>query len=310
MTAIRGIWPPVLIEDNARGTVDLGAVTATVEHYAALGVHGLYTADTASEFYTMDFPEWDALATHFRAATKARGLAAGVGCTWTNEEGVLRRVARARELGFDNIHLSQPYWIKLNDPAQRAYWHSVETVAAGLPIIVYAGSQNQFALDGPLLRRLRDICPSIAGTKSPGFDVPTMNGLLVQHPDLSHFVGEQGLAGWVAAGAAGCFSSTVAFCPRLTLDWFAHMEAGHWAEAFAIQRRINAFYDDGVMPIRRAGYIADKAMSVLGRLPGTTLRQRPPYQAPTPELLAGLEAAARRHLPEYVDELTARGLAA
>jgi hypothetical protein len=50
-------------------------------------------------------------------------------------------------------------------------------------------------------------------------------------------------------------------------------------------------------------------MAALGRLPGATLAQRPPYQPPPADLLAGLESAARRHLPDYLDDLAGRGLA-
>lgn len=56
--------------------------------------------------------------THFRGVARECGLPAGVGCTWTNQAGALRRIARARELGFDHIHLTPPYWIKLNEPAR------------------------------------------------------------------------------------------------------------------------------------------------------------------------------------------------
>lgn len=133
-----GFWPPILIETRPDGRLDLDVVTASTEHFIKAGVHGLYTADTASEFYTMEFDEWNELVTHFRSITRASRIPVGVGCTWTNQAGVLKRIARARELSFDNIHLSQPYWIRLNEPSQRIYWQSVAEVAGDLPIFVYA----------------------------------------------------------------------------------------------------------------------------------------------------------------------------
>jgi len=304
---LHGIWPPLLLETRADGRIDLDAITAGARHFAAAGVHGLYTADTATEFYTMEFEEWDELVTHFRAVARDLGVTAGVGCTWTNQAGVLRRVVRARELGFANIHLSQPYWIKLNEPAQRTYWHAVGEVAGGLDVIVYTGSQGQFPLDGPLLRRLHELCPAIAGTKSSGFDSVTTNSLFIQCPEMAHFVHETVLAPWLAQGAAGSFSSLVALCPVLALQWYGLMMREEWAPAFEIQRRVNRFYEDGLIPIRRAGYIADKAVFELGGVPGATRRQRAPT-APIPEeLYRGLEAAAHRHLPEFTAAAKARG---
>ena len=304
---IHGFWPPLLLETRPDGRIDLEAITAGTRHFAAAGVHGVYTADTASEFYTLEYGEWDELATHFRGVARASGLPAGVGCTWTNQAGVLRRIARARALGYDNIHLSQPYWIKLNDGAQRTYWQAVGEVAGNLPIVVYSGSQGQFPLDGALLQRLRELCPAIAGTKAAGFDSVVTNSLLLQCPDLSHFVHETVLCSWVPLGAAGCFSNLVALCPPLALRWFALMAAGEWTAAFEIQLRVNRFYEDGLIPIRRAGYVADKAVFELGRVPGATRSQRPPYLAVPDDLFRGLEAAARRHLPEFSAALESRG---
>jgi dihydrodipicolinate synthase/N-acetylneuraminate lyase len=296
---IHGLWPPLLLECDAAGRIDLAAIEAGTRHFAAAGVHGVYTADTASEFYTLEFEEWNELATHFRAVAHACKLPAGIGCTWTNQAGALRRIARARELGYDHIHLSQPYWFKLNDAAQRTFWRAVAEVAGDLPIVVYTGSQGQLPLDGALLRHLRDHCPAIAGTKSAGFDSVATVSLLLACPDLSHLVHETVLCAWVAQGAAGSFSNLVALCPALALRWFGLMAAGQWAEAFAIQVRVNCFYEEGLLPIRRAGYVADKAMFALGRVPGATRTLRPPYPAVPDDLFRGLEAAARRHLPEF-----------
>jgi hypothetical protein len=86
------------------------------------------------------------------------------------------------------------------------------------------------------------------------------------------------------------------------------MDEQRWTEAFAIQRRVNLFYEEGIIPIRRAGYVADKAVFELGRVPGATRRQRPPTAAVPDTLLVRLEAAARTHLPEYAENLRTRGV--
>lgn len=296
--SLRGVWPPLLLAFRGDGRIDLDVITAGTRHFARLGVHGVYTADTASEFYTLEFEEWNELATHFAAVAREHRLPMGVGCTWTNQAGILRRIARARELGYDNIHLSPPYWLPLNAAAERIFWRAVGEAAGDLAIVVYTGSKGQFPLDGPLLRRLREHCPAIAGTKSSGYDVVATNSLLVHCPDVSHFVGEQSLAFWMAMGAAGCFSNLIAFRPALMLRWFAAMEQGDWAEAFTIQRRVGRFYEEGVVPIRRSGYVIDKTLYVLGDVPGATTELRAPYASVPEDLLAGLRAAAQRHLTE------------
>jgi len=302
-----GIWPPILLEVLPGGRVDLEAISAAVRYYAAVAVHGVYTADTASEFYTLEYDEWNELVTHFREVARLCGLPAGVGCTWTNLAGALRRVARARELGFDNIHLSQPYWIRLNPAAQEEFWQAVAGVAGDLPIIVYAGSQGQVPLDGPMLLRLRRVCPAIIGTKTAGFDAVATNSLLVHGPELRHFVHEQVLCAWMGQGAAGAFSNLAMLCPPLAVSWYGAIRRHDWERAWDVQRRVNRFYEEGAVPARQLGFSIDKAMAAAGRVPGATRRQRPPYQSMPDHLFAALEAAAVRHLPEYVQALRDRG---
>ena len=98
--------------------------------------------------------------------------------------------------------------------------------------------------------------------------------------------------------ARGAFSNLVCMAPKLSLCWFAMMERGEWGPALEIQARISRFYEEGAVPLRKAGYVIDKSMAVLGGVPGATRSLRPPYVAPPDELYRVLEAAARRHVPE------------
>lgn len=298
LNPLRGIWPAVVIQTHAGGGIEHDAVESATRFYAQAGVHGVYTADTASEFYTMEYDEWDELATHFREVTLALNVPAGIGCTWTNQKGALRRVARALKLGFQNIHLSEPYWIRLNEDAQRTFWTAVSERAGSLPIIIYAGSQGQLPLDGHVVQRIRGYCPGIAGTKTTGFDALATNSLIALSPDLSHFVHETVLSPWVALGAAGCPSSLAALSPSFMIRWFDSLETGDWQTCFEIQRRVNLFYEEAAIPIRKKGYVIDKALAELGGCSGITRHLRPPYPSLPDELFSILERSARKHLPE------------
>ena len=296
---LRGIWPAILIETNTGGRIDLSAVESATRFFASVGVHGVYTADTASEFYSMEYEEWDELATHFRQLTRDLNIPAGIGCTWTNQTGALKRIDRAVELGFHNIHLSQPYWIGLNEAAQRTFWEVVaDHVGSTLAIIIYSGSQRQFPLDGHVVNSLRGYCPAVAGTKTTGFDALATNSLLALSPELSHFVHETVLAPWATLGVAGCPSSLAGLSASFMVRWFQFIESGDWKNSFEIQRRVNLFYEEAVVPIRSQGYIIDKALAELGGCPGITRQLRPPYPSLPDELFSLLECAARKHLPE------------
>jgi dihydrodipicolinate synthase/N-acetylneuraminate lyase len=159
-------------------------------------------------------------------------------------------------------------------------------------VIVYAGSQGQFPLDGATLERLRGWCPAIVGTKTTGFDAVATTSLLVRHADLAHFVHEQVLTGWVGVGAAGAFSNLALLDPAFTVGWYRLMTAGRWTDAFGVQRRVLAFYEQGVVPVRQAGFTVDKALAELGGHPGMGRALRAPYGAVPDTLMAGMRRAA------------------
>ncbi len=138
----------------------------------------------------MEYEEWSDLATAFRSLCAESGIPAGIGCTWTNQAGALRRVGRAVELGYHNIHLSQPYWLRMNDAARKEFWSAVsEHAGSAIRIVVYSGSHTQLPLGGNVMMRLRGYCPAIAGTKYKGFDSLPVNRLLSQSTGLLHLVG-------------------------------------------------------------------------------------------------------------------------
>lgn len=297
---LHGIWPAVLLPFDDDGRLALERIELALDQFQAGGVAGVYSGDTASEFYALEFDEWNRLATELRGRARDRGLPVGIGCTWTNQAGALQRVHRARELGFDNVHLSQPYWLALNEPARREFWTAVEAEARGMPVIVYAGSQGQFSLNGAVVRQLIAWCPSIAGTKQTGFDVPATQSLVLGLPQLAHFVHEQVLVMWLALGAAGCMSNLAGLSSAKTVDWYRDIRAGRWDEALKTQARVSRFYEDGAVPIRAGGYMVDKALAELGGRSGITRRMLPPYQAVPDALYDGLRNAANQHLADWL----------
>lgn len=297
---LHGIWPAVLLPIDDDGRLRLDRIELALDEFQAGGVTGVYSGDTASEFYALEYDEWDRLATELRARAHDRGMPVGIGCTWTNQQGAVRRVRRARELQFDNVHLSQPYWLALNESARREFWTAVEAEARGMPVIVYAGSQGQFSLNASVMRQLTAWCPSIAGTKQTGFDVPATQSLVLGLPQLAHFVHEQVLVMWLALGAAGCMSNLAGLSSAKTVAWYGDIRAGRWQEALETQARVSRFYEEGAVPIRAGGYMVDKALAELGGRSGITRRMLPPYQAVPDDLFDGLRRAAQQHLPDWL----------
>jgi 4-hydroxy-tetrahydrodipicolinate synthase len=294
----RGIWPPLLMNWDDRWQLDLPAFDANLARLIELAPHGLYTLDTASEFHTMEFEEWEFVARRFVAACRRRRprLPLGLGCTWTHQAGALRRVATARDLGVEVIHLSAPYWVPLDEDGLLTFLEAVQREAGHLGVVLYAPPWGKLRLTAATYARAVEVAPCVIGSKTLGTDREL---LAAPSPAAghSHFVHESNLVAGCAAGATGNYSSLAGISMPFMLDWWRSIERAE-PRAEAIRRRVDAFYVEAVEPLRERGILAgavDKAMAQIGGMVGSR-RLRPPYPSCPDDLFENMRAAATRLL--------------
>lgn len=298
---IRGIWMPLLIPWDREWRLDEASYDANLERLIAAGPAGLYTLDTASEFYTMEFDEWQAIARRFVKRCRAANVKfpIGLGCTWTHQEGALRRVREARDLGVEVIHLSPPYWLPLPREGLIRFYSEINACAGHLGVIIYAPNWGKIGLTAEFYRELVAAAPCIVGTKTDGGTAGLLQDRIAGERH-SHFVGEQTLVASARVGATGCYSSVAGISLHYMKEWWAMMEEGRWSEAEARNERVQKFYAEAVQPLRDRGIIAgaiDKAMAEVGGAAGRR-QLRPPYLSVPDDLYAVMVGAARHHLPE------------
>lgn len=298
---IRGIWLPLLLPWDSRWRLDERNCDANLDRLVAAAPGGLYTLDTSSEFYTLEFDEWQAIASRFVKRCRAANVTfpIGLGCTWTNQEGALRRVREARDLGVEVIHLSPPYWLPLPPEGIVDFYSAVNANAGHLGVIIYAPNWGKIGLTPAFYRRLVAEAPCIIGTKTDGGTVELYRDV-IEGERHSHFAHEQKLVTAARAGASGCYSALAGVSVEYAKEWWAMMDAGRWDEAEARHERVQRFYDEAVQPLRDRGIIAgaiDKAMAQVGGFTGSR-QLRPPYLSVPDDLYAAMKEAAHRHLPE------------
>jgi dihydrodipicolinate synthase/N-acetylneuraminate lyase len=301
---IRGIWLPLLSPWDAQWRLDERTGDANLERLIASGPDGLYTLDTSSEFYTMEFDEWRGIAHRFVQRCRAANVRfpIGLGCTWTNQEGALRRVREARDLGVEVIHLSPPYWLPLPPEGLIRFYAAVQACAGHLGVIIYAPNWGKIGLTAALYRALVDAAPCIVGTKSDRAE--GLLDLRIAGRRHSHFVHEQRMNATIPDGASGCYSALAGASVRYMRNWIARLEDGRQREAEARDAHVQAFYAEAVQPLRDRGIIAgaiDKALAQIGGFAGSR-QLRPPYVSVPDDLYDRMVTAAHRHLPEVFAE--------
>lgn len=293
---VRGIWPPLLLHWDAQWKLDEHAFEANLQRLIGLQPHGLYTLDTASEFYTLEFADWRSLAHRFVDGCRRYGakMPIGLGCTWTHQEGALARIGEARDLGVQVIHLAPPYWLPLNDDGLVRFFAEVNRHAGHLGVVIYCPPWGKMTLTAALYRRLIAEAPCIIGTKTLGNDPE----LLQATEGHSHFVAEQSLLKAGRLGASGCYSALAGVSMKFMKDWWDEIERGDWVAVEARDKRVQQYYREGVQPIRDAGILAgaiDKSKAQIGGEVGSRLL-RPPYPSVPDDLFAQLRRAAEKYI--------------
>ena len=295
---IRGIWPPWLLAWDDNWQLDEKSSMANLERVIDARPHGLYTLDTATEFYTMEFDEWLDIARRFVKTCEAMKapFPIGLGCTWTGMQGALKRVEAARDLGVSLVHLAPPYWLPLNEDGLVRFYAGVNAVAGHLRVIVYAPPHGKVTLTGELYARLAKEAPCIAGSKTIGSDWSLM--MSPQGAPHCHYAHEQRLVAAAKAGASGNCSSLAGVSVRFMTEWWDMIERGDFEAAERRQQNVEAFYQAAVQPIRDAGIMAgaiDKALAQVGGAIGSR-KLRPPYPSVPDDMYRKLENEAKKLL--------------
>jgi N-acetylneuraminate lyase len=119
----------------------------------------------------------------------------------------------------------------------RAYYEAI-AAAADVPVLVYYFPE--FSRSVSSLEQIFDLCsiPGVVGLKFTDFDLYRVS--LIQRAGHVIFNGrDEVLAAGLLMGAHGGIGSFYNLVPELFVDLFGHAQAGRWAQARAVQDRIN-----------------------------------------------------------------------
>lgn len=142
-----------------------------------------------------------------------------------------------------------------------------------------------------------------SGAKLPGGDEAWFAEMRQCLPDFSVFVPGHTIASGRLAGASGSYSNIACLSPRGAVRWWELIERSADA-ALALERRIQAFLQSHVLPLRSKYGLSDaaldKAMAAAGAWGPTGPRLLWPYRSASSDDVVELARAARRDLPELL----------
>lgn len=295
----RGIWAAVLLPIDAAGAIDWAALRDELQTLTASGVAGLYTNGTAGEFHSQTEAEFDQLSAIVAERAIATGMPFQLGISASNGRLARERLRRIRTLGAAAVQFTLPDWWPPNDAEILRF---VEGLAeADLPLILYNPPHAKRRLALAEIAALRSAVPSLIGAKLPGGHTAWYAEMRASLPDFSVFTPGHMIASGRRAGAWGSYSNVACLSPSGAVRWWNLIETDPDA-ALALERRIQSFLADHVLPLRAKHGLSDAALDKAMAAAGSWGPVGPdllwPYRGATADDVAAIAAALRRELPE------------
>ena len=175
------------------------------------------------------------------------------------------------------------------------------SVADPVPIVLYNPPHAKTVCTAEQLAELAHAFPGLVGVKLAADDSFYAH-LRVAAPQLLFFAPGHELAHARHLGAAGSYSNIACLSPAGALAWERQMGADP-AAADALGRRIQAFFDSHIGPLKAQGYsntALDKTLAAIGQWAPIGTAVRWPYASVPDEVVDHLRPLARAALPELL----------
>lgn len=237
----QGVIPALVTPFKENERIDYGAWQLIIDLLIGAGVHGLFVAGAAGEFYALDMEERIVAMRFCRQAIARRvPMHANVGCITTRDTIALALQAQA--LDVDAVVVATPYFVM---PTQHELIeHYVEVCrAVRIPVIAYNFPRHGGVELAPSsVAQIASQCPNLVGVHDAG-------GSLDQAQAYRHAAKDRELHVFTAAdhlflsalqaGCAGTVTGSANLCPKLFLDLYEAFHAGDAARAAQLQNLAN-----------------------------------------------------------------------
>ena len=205
------IYPASITPFTSEGKVNTTALRQLLEFNLAQGAPGFFIGGSSAECFLMTEEE-RLLTFEVAAEYKDRAvLIAHVGALSTDQ--AIRYARRAKELGFDAIAATPPFYYGFDSRTISRYYYDIYE-AVGMPIIIYnfpGNTGKEFNLADPLYQELFK-SEAILGVKHTNQVVYQLERIKHLNPNLVVLNGyDETMAAGLALGADGSIGSTFNF---------------------------------------------------------------------------------------------------
>ncbi|MDB6092673.1 MAG: dihydrodipicolinate synthase family protein [Verrucomicrobia bacterium] len=299
---IRGNWATLLLPILPDESIDFDLLETGLDHFARVGVDGIYSNGSAGEFYTQTEAEFDRINELLARKCEARQIPFQIGATHTSPQIALERIKRTRALQPSGFQVILPDWFPPTFDDICRFLDVMAKAASPIPLIIYNPPHAKRKVSPAEWEMIAARFPTVVGVKVPGGDESWYAAMKPLFSRLSVFIPGHTLATGLSRGAHGAYSNVACLSPGGAQYWYELCRSDP-AAGLALEAKINRLFSEEVVSLvtelKLPNMAADKALAAAGGwLPGFHQRLRWPYAHASDADVARISAAARRLVPE------------
>lgn len=299
---LKGNWGTLLLPVNADDSISYGRLEDEIDHLIAAGLDGIYSNGTAGEFHNQSEQDFDRVQALMAEKCRKAGMPFQIGASHPSPLLSLERIKRTVTLGPAAFQIILPDWVAAGEEEQDRFLEKMADAARGIPLVLYNPPHAKTLLTPRDLLRISRANPRVIGIKTGAGDAGWYQEMRSYAPALSVFVPGHLLATGMQEGvAAGAYSNMACLSPKGSQAWWQSMQTDLPA-ALRVQERILKFFDQCIVPYKRAGFsnpALDKFLAAVGGWGSVGTRLRWPYKWIDEQEAVAAGTVARRLLPEF-----------
>jgi dihydrodipicolinate synthase/N-acetylneuraminate lyase len=269
---------------------------------ALAGTPHLYLFGTAGEGYAVTDRQFDEIVAAFAEEMTQAGAEPMVGVIHLSLGTILERIGRCRDQGIREFQISLPSWGALSDGELFDFFAQVCGRFEDCRFMHYNLPRAKRIVTGREYGRLAESHPNLVATKNTGDSLSHIRSLMLDAPQLQHFLSESGYVYGSQWGECGILASFVMNWPqqRALLD---AGRSGDRGTLVAIQREVNIVIETlfEAVPMGRIDGAYDKLFAKMYD-PRFPLRMLPPYRGSSDEEFQTFTRLLGERLPEWIPE--------
>ncbi|MEX2568532.1 MAG: dihydrodipicolinate synthase family protein [Cyclobacteriaceae bacterium] len=299
---LKGNWGTLLLPIDRNDRIDLQMLGDEIDYYITAKLDGIYSNGSAGEFHNQTESEFDAINALLSEKCHQAGFPFQIGVSHMSPVISKERLRRSIPLKPSAFQVILPDWVVLNEKEQLDYFWTLSEMALPIPLVLYNPPHSKLLLKPVDYDRLAKVIPGLIGIKVAMGDEVWMREMKKVASQMAVFVPGHHLATGIREGIGkGAYSNVACLSPKGSQKWYEMMQ-GDLEEALEIERKIQAFFAQCLLPFQKAGYsnpALDKLLAGIGGWSRIGNRLRWPYQGIPETEIPPLRKAAKRLLPSF-----------